>query len=342
MNKKIVYVGFSYKHHKGTHAGYQHIKDSLQYDHLIECQKEFEFLFFDVKEASLFKRLLRRLYAVTFGDGCPFAMFRALLYSWMHSENVCFHIIYGDNIYAKFFYKLRRKNHKVVATVHQPFDNYMRSQKMKNKLLCPDKIIILSNNELKQFNSFTGKENVDYIPHGICTDFYQPLTNKEHAVKSVLMVGNWLRDFDLAEKVFQKLHTEHPEIRIDMVGSIANKKRFANIVDYHHGISDDELLHLYQNSSLVYLPLLRFTANNALLEAAATGCKLIIATDNVEDNTYIPMDMVVMSKRTIDDSVNAILQNLQDDNPNLSLRQFIVDRFSWRIIGEKVKSFLLK
>lgn len=54
------------------------------------------------------------------------------------------------------------------------------------------------------------------------------------------------------------------------------------------------------------------------------------------------MDMVVMSKRTIDDSVNAILQNLQDDDPNLSLRQFIVDRFSWRIIGEKVKSFLLK
>ena len=79
-----------------------------------------------------------------------------------------------------------------------------------------------------------------------------------------------------------------------------------------------------------------------MLEAAATGCKLIIATDNVEDNTYIPMDMVVMSKRTIDDSVNAILQNLQDDDPNLSLRQFIVDRFSWRIIGEKVKSFLLK
>ena len=114
MNRNLVYVGFSYKHHKGTHAGYQHIKDSLQYDHLIECQKEFEFLFFDVKEASLFKRLLRRLYAVAFGDGCPFAMFRALLYSWMHPENVCFHIIYGDNIYAKFFYKLRRKNHKVL------------------------------------------------------------------------------------------------------------------------------------------------------------------------------------------------------------------------------------
>ena len=342
MNKKLVYVGFAYKHHKGTHAGYQHIKDSLQYDHLIECQKEFEFLFFDVKEASLFKRLLRRLYAVAFGDGCPFAMFRALLYSWMHPENICFHIIYGDNIYAKFFYKLRRKNHKVVATVHQPFDNYMSSQKMKNKLLWPDKIIILSNNELKQFNGFTGKQNVVYIPHGICTDFYQPSTNKEHIVKSVLMVGNWLRDFDLAEKVFQKLHTEHPEIRIDMVGSISNEKRFANIVDYHHGISDDELLHLYQNCSLVYLPLLRFTANNALLEAAATGCKLIIATDNVDDNTYIPNEYLTTTDRTVEDSINAILLNLKEGKKNLSLRQFIVQNYSWEMIGEKVKEFLLK
>lgn len=340
--RKLVYIGFAYKHHNGTHAGYQHIKDILQYDHLIECQKEFEFLFFDVKEASLFKRLFRRLYAVTFGDGCPFAMFRALLYSWIHPEDVCFHIIYGDNIYAKFFYKLRRKNHKVVATVHQPFDNYMRSQKMKNKLLWPDEVIILSNNELSEFNEFVGKDNVSYIPHGICTNFYKPLSKKKSDTKSVLMVGNWLRDFDLAEKVFQKLHTEYPEIRIDMVGSKANEKRFANIVDYHHGISDDELLHLYQNCSLVYLPLSRFTANNALLEAAATGCKLIIATDNVEDNTYIPMDKVVMTKRTVDDSVNAIQQNLQEDKPNQSLRQFIVDRFSWSVIGENVKTLLLR
>ena len=44
MGRKLVYVGFAYKHHKGTHAGYQHIKDILQYDHLIECHKEFEFL----------------------------------------------------------------------------------------------------------------------------------------------------------------------------------------------------------------------------------------------------------------------------------------------------------
>lgn len=342
MNKKIVYVGFAYKHHKGTHAGYQHIKDFLGYDHLIECQKEFEFLFFDVKYASLAKRILRRLYAKTFGDGCPFAMLCALLYSWKHKENVCFHIIYGDNIYARFFYRLKRKNHQVIATVHQPFGNYMRSEKMKNKLLWPDKIIILSNNELKQFNDFTGNDNVGYIPHGICTDFYKPAQNGNRKVKSVLLVGNWLRDFDLAEKVFRKLRTEHPNIQIDMVGSKANQERFGNLVNYHCGISDEELLALYQSCSIVYLPLLRFTANNALLEAASTDCKLVVATDNAEDNTYLPMKYVVMTNRNVDDNIHTIVECTQSKESSPNVREFIANNYSWEVIASKVKQFILE
>lgn len=342
MNKKIVYVGFAYKHHKGTHAGYQHIKDFLGYDHLIECQKEFEFLFFDVKYASLAKRILRRLYAKVFGDGCPFAMFRALLYSWMHKEDVCFHVIYGDNIYAKFFYRLKRKNHQVIATVHQPFDNYMRNKKMQNKLLWPDKIIILSNNELKQFNDFTGKDNVGYIPHGICTDFYKPADNGNLRNNSVLLVGNWLRDFDLAEKVFKKLRTEHPNICIDMVGSKTNQERFGNLVNYHCGISDEELLALYQSCTIVYLPLLRFTANNALLEAASTDCKLVVATDNVEDNTYLPMKYVVMTNRNVDDNIHTIVECTLSNESSTKVREFIINNYSWEVIASKVKKFILE
>lgn len=341
MSKKLVYVGFAYKHHKGTHAGYHRIKDFLKYDHLIECQREFEFLFFDVKEASLIKRLLRRVYARVFGDGCPLAMFRALCYSWSHSEDVVFHLIYGDNLYGKLLYHLKRKNHKVVATIHQPFDSYMCSSKMKNKLLMPDKLIILSNNELKLFNEFTCKNNVVHIPHGICTDFYKPLGSKQISDQSVLMVGNWLRDFNLAEKVFKELSKDYPNVRIDVVGSKANKERFCKISNYHNNISDEKLLKLYQNCNVVYLPLLRFTANNALLEAAATGCKIVISTDNMDDNTYIPSEYISIVNRTSEDSINEILRNMQNIEPNYSLRQFIIQSFSWEVVGNNVKYFLL-
>lgn len=341
MGRKLVYVGFAYKHHKGTHAGYHHIKDYIDYDYYIECQKEFEFLFFDVKTASLFKRVIRRLYAITLGEGCPMAMFRALCYSWMHKENVCFHIIYGDNIYSKFFYKLKRKNHKVVVTVHQPFDNYMKNKKVMNKLKWPDNLILLSDSEISRFVRFTGKNNVVYIPHGICDDFYQPSVDKRDVGKSVLMVGNWLRDFDLAEKVFMKLKDEYPEISIDMVGNKVNKQRFCNLVHYHCGISDNELLSLYQNCTVMFLPLLRFTANNALLEAASTACRILIATDNVDDNSYFPIDYIRITNRDVDHIVKTLIEYMSNSVQNEELRQYVSINYSWRVISGKVRQHLL-
>ena len=39
---KLVYVGFAFEHHKGTHAGYQHIREYAGYDSSIDCQDYFE------------------------------------------------------------------------------------------------------------------------------------------------------------------------------------------------------------------------------------------------------------------------------------------------------------
>lgn len=42
--KKIVYVGFAFKHHQNTQAGYHHIKDYLLYDYVFDTQWEFDLL----------------------------------------------------------------------------------------------------------------------------------------------------------------------------------------------------------------------------------------------------------------------------------------------------------
>lgn len=337
---KLVYIGFAYKHHKGTHAGYHHIKDNLSYDYLIECQKEFEFLFFDIKYATILKRVLRRLYAVMLGDGCPCAMFRALHYSWQHKEDVVFHIIYGDNIYAKFFYKLKRKNHKIVATVHQPLERYLINKKTKNKILWPDHLIILATNELEEFKKATGRNNVTYIPHGICTDFYMP-TDEVKQNGSVLMVGNWLRNFELAKDVFKKLHEEYPEIVINMVGSPVRREEFSPYVNYYSGISDDELLKLYRESSVMYLPITRFTANNALLEAGATGCNILISTEHPEDNTYIPNEYISFCNTSVNENVVTIINTIKKANVDCELRDYVIKNFSWQKISNEVKQLLI-
>lgn len=338
--KKLVYVGFAYRHHKGTHAGYHHVKDFLQYDKIIDCQKEFEFLFFEKKYASILKRILRRLYAIVFGDGCPCAMLRALVYSWMHKDDVTFHIIYGDNIYARFFYKFRRSNHKVVATVHQPLERYNVNKKYRNKLLWPDHLVILATNELNEFKKITGKDNVTYIPHGICTDYYMPDENiKQNG--SVLMVGNWLRNFELAKDVFKKIKEEFPEIVINMVGSPVRKEIFSPYVNYYSGISDDDLLKLYRESSVMYLPIKRFTANNALLEAGATGCNILISTDNPGDNTYIPNEYINFCDTSVSCNVTSIVYGIKNASVNYGLRKYVIDNFAWKKISVKIEQLLL-
>lgn len=337
--KKLVYVGFAYRHHKGTHAGYHHVKDFLQYDKIIDCQKEFEFLFFEKKYASIFKRILRRVYAIVFGDGCPCAMLRALVYSWMHKGDVTFHIIYGDNIYARFFYKFRRSNHKVVATVHQPLERYNVNKKYRNKLLWPDHLIILATNELNEFKKITGKDNVTYIPHGICTDYYMPDENiKQNG--SVLMVGNWLRNFELAKDVFKKIKEEFPEIIINMVGNPVRKDEFSPYVNYYSCISDDALLKLYRESSVMYLPITRFTANNSLLEAGAAGCNILIATSNPDDNTYIPNEYINFCNTSVDDNVSTIVDNIHKASVNNELRKYVIENFSWHKISDEVEQLL--
>ena len=42
IKRRLVYVGFAFPHHKGSHAGYHQVKDYLQYDMEIDCQEYFE------------------------------------------------------------------------------------------------------------------------------------------------------------------------------------------------------------------------------------------------------------------------------------------------------------
>lgn len=335
MNKaKLVYVGFAYLHHKGNHAGYHHLKEFVDYDFCIDCQKEFEMFY--TRQTNPLKRLFRKAVSSLWGIQCPLAMIRCIFISWFCRSDMLFHVVYGENIFLKCFFRLKRKKHKVVYTVHQPFEWFEGNGRRMEILKKPDLIIILSESEKERFGNIAGHNKVVYIPHGIYTDFYTP-GNEECRDNSVLMVGNWLRDFDFALEVFTSLKERKPGTRINVVGIKERKEFFGSMVNYFSGISDEELLDLYRKSAVLYLPLKRFTANNALLEAASVGCNIVIATENISDNSYIPENFVTFTQKSCEADVNILIDKIDtDEGTNCSLRNYVRKNYDWKVIGRQV------
>lgn len=296
-NTKLVYVGFAFEHHLGTHGGYHHIAEYGGYDKQIDCQKYMESWWHPSNKicVKLWRRLMMRLFGFPFFPAYVLTMILLSL-----RQRCVFHIIYGENLYTQWMKKLTRHS-KIVCTFHQPY-NWFDNKKWLKNLKSIDNVILVGEKEINLFRQATGKDNVVFIPHGVYTDFYHPVESvpKENLL---LTVGNWLRDYELAGKVYSKFLSKHKDWHVAVVANPTNTKLIhkKDGIKCLNGISDEELRDLYLKSSVLFLPLKRYTANNSLLEAAACGCNILIASDNA-DNSYIPsefIDIVNMDAKTI-------------------------------------------
>lgn len=340
MNKKLVYIGFAFPHHKGTHAGYHQIREYLDYDYAVDCQSYFEKSQYEYSKLSLFRRIYRKTLGRVFGiNNIPWYLFR-LIWLGVRYNNLVFHYIYGENIFFPWIKKFMRRGNLVVCTFHQPCSFFQTHDRWKSRIKKSDYIILVGNTELDDFKKMTGKDNVVYIPHGISTDFYKVDANVKKE-KTILTVGNWLRDYEFADKVYRRLLDKHPDINIHIVTLPQNKVFISESerVEFMSGITDEELRKEYLQSSVLFLPLKRYTANNSLLEAASMGCNIVIAS-NYPDNSYIPERYVTIVNMVLDDVVYAIELSMKSAY-NKALSVYIDNQYSWRVISLKTKCFLL-
>ena len=333
--KKYIYVGFAFSHHKGTHAGYDKISNYLSYDKKIDCQKYID----NCDSKKILRKIIHKVCNVLFCiPDIPLFLLK-IFQIGCFSDNSVFHFIYGENTFfllAKFF---SRKGNKFVCTFHQPFEWFEHNPRYMNYLKSLDAIILVGKAEINKFEAVTGKKNVFFIPHGICTDFYKPVEyiHKEHML---LTVGNWLRDYDFADRVYQRLLAEDPELIICVV---ANKEKHSRITKHPRirlcsGISDEQLRDLYCQCSVLFLPLVRYTANNALLEAGATGCNIVVSSD-FPDNSYIPNSFISLTQMNVDDAVKTVKESIKCSY-NYELSAYVCSHFSWEKIARKTEDVL--
>ncbi len=330
--RKIAYIGFPFRHHKDTHAGYHQIKNYVNYDYVVDCSRYIEKTSTEPK--NIIDKIIRRtIFWITKHQAIPWFLLKCM-WIGIKRNDVTFHFIYGENTYHNIKPFIRKGN-KVVCTFHQPIE-WFHNHNWETHLKSIDEIILMGSNELDKFQLITGRNNVTFIPHGIRTDFYYPI-NTIKKERMVLTVGNWLRDYEFAQKVYMRLLEQDESLKIVVVAKLEQVEWIIEHprIQLLEGITDEKLRDLYCRCSVLFLPLKRYTANNSLLEASACGCNIVIASD-FKDNSYIPTNYLTLSQMNVDEAVSAIW-NTMNDTVNKPLADYIQHEFSWGKIGGMIE-----
>ena len=104
VNRKIIYIGFAFSHHRKSIGGYHHIAKHVRYDHKISLQLEHEFPWFN--NPVLFRKILNKSRRIIFGEGATFGILY-VIYLNLRYRNLLFHFIYPENSFKWLHYVIR-------------------------------------------------------------------------------------------------------------------------------------------------------------------------------------------------------------------------------------------
>jgi hypothetical protein len=331
-DRRKVYVGFAFQHHKNSIGGYHHIEKYLDYDFSINLQNELDFPWFD--KPKILVRTLRKLKSIFLGKGAFFGMLRVLYLNYKYND-LCFHFIYPENS-IQFINLISQKN-KIIFTIHQP-TNFYKTKKWKTILKKVDLIICLKLNQVEEINLLSRKSNCIYIPHGLNTEMLEKPSFKKK--NQILMVGNWLRNFKLAREVFKEINSINDRIKIVVVTNFENHSYFNGLeLELLSKISNKKLSKLYNESAVLFCPLTDFTANNSILEAATFGCHIFIASDTATDFSYFPNEYATFCEAKAETVVPLLIDKASNYNHDINnqLASYILKEYSWKSLAKIIE-----
>jgi len=198
------------------------------------------------------------------------------------------HYLDGEHS-AQYLPRLNRRGllrTKLVGSYHQPPEvlDTLVDRAIVSRL---DFVTVVSPVQLPYFQDLLGQERVRLILHGIDVDFFHPAPEPRiGGTFRCITVGHYLRDFKAVGETARKLEATR-EIEFHVVSSQAEALAGRPNVTIHRGIDDDALLKLYQQSDVLFIPLLQSTCNNAILEGIACGLP-VISTALPSVRAYLP------------------------------------------------------
>jgi glycosyltransferase involved in cell wall biosynthesis/GT2 family glycosyltransferase len=207
------------------------------------------------------------------------------------------HYLDGEHS-AQFLPRLCKLPHSIrpqlVVSYHQPpevLDEVIR----KDNVARSDCIVVVAPEQLEFFKTHAAPEKVRLILHGIDTRYFKPAmrTRVDGTVRCVT-VGHNYRDYKTMRQVAAKLSGER-DIEFYVVSPRPTGMEGLPNVMVYNSISDERLLRLYQQADILFMPLTKATANNALLEGIACGLP-VLSTALPSVQAYLPGPEAILVK----------------------------------------------
>jgi glycosyltransferase involved in cell wall biosynthesis len=225
-----------------------------------------------------------------------------------------------------------KKDPRLCGTIHFPLQLSQESNRATLQRL--GGAVCFWTREFEGFEKYVGKGRLHFIHHGVDTEFFVPPINPSQVDSPrILVAGQFLRNFEMLQRVVKKLIELHPLLEFDFLipESARKQKPLLELfgmgkIRWHAGLSEVQLKEQYQTSYIHLLPMNDSGANNAIVESLACGLP-VITTDVGGIRDYGG------------DTLFPIVAN-NDDDAMISLVEQYLSRTAWRNeIAQKCRRF---
>ena len=225
----------------------------------------------------------------------------------------------------------------------------------KVSLFLADKVITINKTELNRLQDYwkVPLENIEYVPNGVNTDLFKPLSDVKKNKNEILFVGNLVKEkgIELAVSSFIKCKREFNDLKLTLVGqgymkpAIEEKIKRLGItkdVTFLVTLNHKQLNVAYNKATITIFPSKKEGLPLALLESMSSGTPVVTAiNDGSRDIVSNRVDGLLINQegtKAFSEAISDVLSNTHLQTMfGRNSRKKVVENFSQELVSKRIK-----